>query len=93
MGRNYGSYIHRDAYKSGTKRFSPGNLLAESCTTCSAKRQVPFDPSEFLKLQRNYPTISETLLAFEYLHSLFSASSPPQTPLSVIRRVGGHGTF
>lgn len=47
--------------------------------------QAPFDLSEFLSLRRNYPTISKTLPALEYLHSpLASAPSPP---------AGGRGLF
>lgn len=45
--------------------------------------QAPFDLSEFLRLRRNYPTISKTLPALEYLHPLL----PPSPP------VGGRGLF
>lgn len=50
--------------------------------------QAPFDLPEFLRLRRNYPTISETLPALEYLH-------PPSLPRSRRRSppAGGRGLF
>jgi len=79
---NYDSYIHRDAYKSGTK---PAGNPRQSGH--HAPRQVPFDPPEFLRPRRNYPTISEALLAFEYLRP--AAPPAPQRRPSVLWRAGG----
>lgn len=64
------------------------NVLSIRVRACKRDSpcQAPFDLSEFLRLRRNYPTISKTLPALEYLHP--PPLHPPLSPPA-----GGRGLF
>lgn len=64
------------------KRFQHPSSRVQRSSPC----QATFDLSEFLQLRRNYPTISKTLPALEYLH--------PPAPVPLLSPpAGGRGLF
>jgi len=63
-GNTNNGLVHCNAYKSETYVLNIASSRVQRAPPC----QASFDLSEFLLLRRNYPTISKTLPALEYLH-------------------------